>query len=88
MLIKQKIPLLPRNLALVTSGKWLIVFSTKVYLNKGISAIPPLLNGSEMLSSATDKAKLFAENFSMNFNLDDLGIFLPVSPVISRWLEK
>ena len=88
MLIKQKSPLLPRNLALVTSGKWLIVFLIKVYFNKGISTIPPLLNGPEMLSSATDKAKLFAENFSMNFNLDDLGIFLPVSPVISRWLEK
>ena len=30
MLIKQKNPLLPRNLALVTSGELLIVFSTKV----------------------------------------------------------
>ena len=30
MLIKQKIPLLPRNLALVTYGGLLIVFSTKV----------------------------------------------------------
>ena len=56
--------------------------------NKGKSAIPALFNGPDVLSSATDKAKLFAENFSMNFNLDDLGIFLPVSPVISRWLEK
>ena len=32
MLIKQKSPLLHRNLALVTSGKFLIVFSTKVNL--------------------------------------------------------
>ena len=32
MLIKQKSPLLPRNLALVTSGGLLIVFSTKVNL--------------------------------------------------------
>ena len=31
-----------------------------------------------MLSSASDKAKLFAENFSKNSNLDDLGISLPV----------
>ena len=30
MLIKQKGPLLPRNLALVTFGQLLIVFSTKV----------------------------------------------------------
>ena len=33
-----------------------------------------------MLSSASDKAKLFAENFSMNSNLDDSGISLPVFP--------
>ena len=31
-----------------------------------------------MLSSASDKAKLFAENFSKNSNLDDSGISLPV----------
>ena len=30
-----------------------------------------------MLSSASDKAKLFAENFSMNSNLDDSGISFP-----------
>ena len=49
-------------------------------LNKGKSAIPPLFNGLEVLSSASDKAKLFAENFSENSNLDDFGISLPVSP--------
>ena len=64
MLIKQKSPLLPRNLALVTSK----------------SAIPPLFNGPEVLSSASDKAKLFAENFSLNSNLDDSGVSLPVFP--------
>ena len=31
-----------------------------------------------MLSSASDKAKLFGENFSKNSNLDDSGISLPV----------
>ena len=31
-----------------------------------------------MLSSASDKAKLFAENSSSNSNLDDSGISLPV----------
>ena len=31
-----------------------------------------------MLSSASDKAKLFAENFSLNSNLDDSGVSLPV----------
>ena len=33
-----------------------------------------------MLFSASDKAKLFAENFPKNSNLNDLGIFLPVFP--------
>ena len=33
-----------------------------------------------MLSAASDKAKLFAENFSMNSNLDDSSIYLPVFP--------
>ena len=33
-----------------------------------------------MLSFASDKAKLFAENFSVNSNLDDSGISLPVFP--------
>ena len=49
-------------------------------LNKGKSAILPLFNGWEMSSSASDKAKLFAENFSKNSNLDDSGISLPVFP--------
>ena len=49
-------------------------------LNKGKSAIPPLFNSPDLLSSASDKAKLFAKNFSKNFNLEDSGISLPVSP--------
>ena len=49
-------------------------------LSKGKSAIPPLFNGPEVLSSASDKAKLFAQNFSKNSNLDDSGISLPVFP--------
>ena len=49
-------------------------------LNKGKSAIPPLFNGPEVLSSASDKAKLFVENFSKNSNLDDSGISLPAFP--------
>ena len=49
-------------------------------LNNGKSAISPLFNGAEVLSSASDKAKLFAEKFSKNSNLDDSGISLPVFP--------
>ena len=49
-------------------------------LNKGKSAIPPLFNSSEVVSSASGKAKLFAKNFSKNSNLDDSGISFPVFP--------
>ena len=54
--------------------------SVNSVLNKGKSAIPPLLNGLEVLSSASDIAKLFVKNFSKNSNLDDSGISLPVFP--------
>ena len=49
-------------------------------LNKGKSAVTPLINDLEVLSSASDKAKLFAENFFKNSNLDDSGISLTVFP--------
>ena len=49
-------------------------------LNKGKSSIPPLFNDPEVLSSASDKANLFAENFSNNSNLNDSGISLAVFP--------
>ena len=45
-------------------------------LNKGKSAIAPSFNGPEVLPFACDKAKLFAEKFSVNSNLDDSGISL------------
>ena len=47
-------------------------------LNKGKSAILPLFNGLEVSFSASDKAKLVAENVSKNFNLDDSSISVPV----------
>ena len=53
---------------------------TNSVFNKGKSAIPPLFNGPEVLSFASDKVKLFSENFSKNSNLDDSGISLPVFP--------
>ena len=55
-------------------------------LNKGKSAISPLFNGPEVLSSASDKATLLAKNFSKHSNLDDSGISLPVFP--SRTNQK
>ena len=38
------------------------------------------MNGPEVLSSASDKAKLFAENFCKNSNLDDSDISLFIFP--------
>ena len=49
-------------------------------LNKGKSAILVLFDGPEVLSSASDKANLFAEYVSKNSNLDDSGISLSVFP--------
>ena len=50
---------------------------TVIFL-KGKSAIPPLINCQDLLSSVSDKAKLFAENFSKNSDLDGSGISLHV----------
>ena len=74
MLIKQK------SITSEKLGSWDFSRITTSVHNKGKSAIPPLFNGPEVLSSASDKAKLFAENFSKNSNLDDSGISLPVFP--------
>ena len=51
-----------------------------IVLTKGKSAISPLFNGQDVLSSASDKTKFFANFFSKNFNLDDSGISLSVLP--------
>ena len=66
MVLKQKCSSFPRNLAFRTFGKLLIVFSAEV--NLLYSA----------MSSVSDKAKIYAKNFSKNSNLDDPGISLPV----------
>ena len=42
--------------------------------------IPPLFNAPKVLSSASDKAKLFDKKFSRYSNLDDSSISLPVFP--------
>ena len=69
---KTKESIFPQKLG--TQVFWQIAESV---LNKDKSAIPPLFNSPEVLSSASDKAKLFAKNFPKNSNLDDLGISLP-----------
>ena len=60
---------------LVSWDVWQIV---NAVFDKGRSAQHPLFNAKEVLSSASDKTKLFPENFSKNSNLDDSGIALPV----------
>ena len=72
---KTKEPITSKKLG--SQDFWGIVNSV---LNKSESAIPPLFNGPDMLSFASNKAKLFTENFSKNSNLDDSGISLPVFP--------
>ena len=50
-------------------------------LNKGKPAIPLLFKSKSaipLLSSVSDKAKMFAKNFSKNSNLDGSGISLSV----------
>ena len=47
-------------------------------LNKGKSAITSSIQRPINLSSGSNKAKLIAENFSKNSNIDDSGISLPV----------
>ena len=74
MLIKQE------SITSKTLGSWDFSQIANSVLNKGKSAIPPLFNDLEVLPSASDKAKLFAKNFSENSNLDDPGISLPIFP--------
>ena len=59
-------------------GSWDFWRIAIIVLNKGKSTIPLLFNDPEVVPSASDNAKLFAENFSKNSFLDDSGIFLPV----------
>ena len=61
-------------------GSWDFWQIANSFLSKCKSAVPPLFNRLEVLSSASDKAKLFAKNFLKNSYLDDLGISLPVFP--------
>ena len=77
MLRKQKNPSLFRKLTLWTFVKLLIVLSGK-------SAVTSLFNSQEVLSSTSDKAKVFVKYFSNDSNIDDLGISLSVFPSIAN----
>ena len=68
------------SITLQKLGSWHFWRIANSVLNKGKSAIPPIFNGPQMLSSASHKAKLFNENFSKSPSLDESGIPLPVFP--------
>ena len=53
-------------------------------LKKVKSAIPPQFNGVKVLSSASDKSKLFAKMFSKNSNCYSSGISVAVFPSITN----
>ena len=62
-------------------GFWDFWHIANSVLKKGKrKVIPPLFNSLEVLSSASDRAKLFSKNFSKDSILDDSGISLPVFP--------
>ena len=65
MLIKQK-PITSQKL-----GRQDFRQIANCVLSKGKSAVPPLFNELEVLSSACDKVQLFGNKFSKNFNLDE-----------------
>ena len=58
------------SITLQKFGSWGFWQSANSVLNKGKSAIGPLFN-SLLLLCTSDKAKLFAQNFSENSNVDD-----------------
>ena len=74
MLVKQEFVISQKH---GSRGFWWI--ATKVH-NKGKSTFPTLLSCHQLLSSASNKAKLFAEIFSENFHLDYLSITLTAFP--------
>ena len=73
MLLKQKSPSLPRNVALGTFGELLIVFSIKVILQY-------LFYSTNRKCCLLHLIKQSAKNVSTNCSLDDSGISLPVFP--------
>ena len=75
ILIEQKSLSLPRNFALGTFGELLIVFSTNLNLHYLLYSM-----ARSCCPSASDKAKLFARNFSRNSVFVNAGISLPVFP--------
>ena len=66
-------------------GSWNFWQTVNGVLNKGKSALRPLLNSPEVFTSASDQAKLSNKNLSQNSNLEDSGISLPFSLLELIW---
>lgn len=49
-------------------------------MNKGKTTVTTVINGPEVISSSTDKAKIFASIFTSNSTLDNKGQRLPNFP--------
>ena len=60
MLLKQE------SITFEKLGSWNFWQIANSVLNKGKFGIPSLFSGLEVFSSASDKSKLFAKNFSKN----------------------
>ena len=69
-----------RDRLIIVAKVFLKLSNFHMIFSKGKSAIPPLFNGPEVLSSACDKAKLIPKNFFKNSNPDNSGISLPIFP--------
>ena len=56
---------------------------TNNIFNRGKATIPSLINGPEVISTSSGKAKIFASNFAANSTLDDQGHTLPDFPTLT-----
>lgn len=58
-------------------------------LNRGILPVPSSINDPEVISSVSDKAKIFAMNVASNSMLDDKGHLLPdFIPLMKQTLQS
>ena len=79
-------PSLLRNLAFGTFGELSIMFLTKLPIMFSINLLYlSLFDGLEVLSSASNQAKLLTDNVSKNSNLD---LFTVVSDKIARAFNR
>ena len=79
MLKKTRVDHFPET-RLLTFGSWFLMLLGIQHYSQGKSALPPAFDEPYMLSSASNKAKVFAKDFSKESNLDGPGTLLPTFP--------